>query len=179
VPPPLSVLSQLFVTERHRQRTNSSVAVAGFSVPALSELEAAEGIEPLLASNMRHGFLPTRVSSQGLVRYGFSECSVEQEEALLGVLYQALRREAVKGGWGTVGTVSEACERMRGRGLEPAVVIQPEPKDDTLPVFSGPLPEGSSLVVAKPEAAGVYTRVGGYVGILVYRIDSAFVVVEP
>lgn len=169
-----TVLSQLFVTERHRPKADD----VGFSVPAISEIDVEGEIEPLLASNMRNSFLRTHVSSHGTVRYGYSECPLEQEGALLGVFYRILSREASED-WGTVRTVAEACDRMKRAGLTPAVVVQPEPVDDSLPVLTANIPEGCSLVVAKPEQAGIYTRIGEYVGILAYRIDSAFVAVEP
>jgi hypothetical protein len=174
--PVFSALSQLFTVERHRPRAGE----VGFSVPAITEIDVADGdIEPLLATNMRGGFLRTRVSRAGTARYGYSECALDQEPALFRVFYQTLVREAEREGWGTVRTVSEACELMTLRGVRPAVVVAPEALETGLRCLVSELPPGAALVSAGPVASGVYTRIGNYVGILAYRVDKVFVVVVP
>ena len=176
----LSILSQLFVVERHRPRAGD----VGHSVPALSEIEVAEGaqIEPLLVTNMRGTFLPTRVAKEGYIRHGYSECPPDQEGELLKELYRVLRAQ----GWGNVApTLTAACAIMDAHGLTPKTMVQsselPSDYEDGCGVKvwgSDHLPLGSALVVASPEAAGTYTRIGNHVGVVIQRADQTFVVVD-
>jgi hypothetical protein len=178
-PPPLprfSTLAQIFLTERHRQRAGN----VGYSLPAFSEIEAAPDIEPLLATNMKGTFLRTRLSSLGHARFGFSEIDVAQEAVLLLELHRVLVAQAAKEGWrNVVSTVPEALSRMREFGIKPSVLLAAAPEVEGIqgvPVAC--FPEGVALVVGPAEAVGLHTRIGAHVGILAYRVSTAFVAVQ-
>jgi len=176
----LSVLSQLFVVERHRPRAGA----VGFSVPALGEMEVIDeaNVEPLLVTNMRGTFVRTRVASGGYVRYGFSECPIDQELDLLKEFFRVLNREGVRYDWSnTTGSIPEAIEKMTQNGLVPKSLVVPfdfkiEEKFKELRIFSLDLP-GKALLVAQPQVAGYYTRTGEYVGISAQQVNAAFILV--
>ena len=174
--PRFSVLAQVFLTERHRQRAGH----VGFSLPAFSEIEASPDIEPLLATNMKGTFLRTRVSSFGHARFGFSEMEVSNEPLLLLELHRVLVVQASKEGWhNVVSTVPEALSRMSEFGIKPSVVLSAGPEVEDVRGLPVAFPEGVALVVGPAEAVGLHTRIGGHVGILAYRVSTAFVAVQP
>lgn len=178
----LSLLSHVFVTERHRPRAGQ----VGFAVPAFSEIDVGEDdIEPLLATNMRGTFLRTRVSLHRQARFGFSECGLAQEEALLREFHRVLVETAAHENWTNVtSSIPDALERMQSFGTPPKLVLLPasssdfEPPAGVLPMLIG-LPEGTALVVASPHLAGLHTRIGDHVGILAQRVNMTFVAVVP
>ena len=178
----LSLLAHIFVTERHRPRAGQ----VGFSVPAFSEIDVGEdNIEPLLATNMRGTFLRTRVSLHRRARFGFSECGLAQEGALLRDFHRVLVETAAHEHWdNVVSSIPEALERMQGFGTAPKLVLLPESSSDfepppgVLPLLIG-LSHGTALVVAAPNLAGLHTRIGDHVGILAQRVNMTFVAVMP
>jgi len=173
----LSILSQLFITERHRQRA----ANVGFSLPALLEHDTRDpDIEPLLATNMGGMFLRTRVSSTGCARSGFSECPLDNEPALLHEFCRVLIAEGEREAWGnTVSTVSEGLDKVQRAGLTPTALVsvskQPEVPEG-LRAFTSELP-CEALIAAQPGVTGLYTRIGDHVSILAQKVSTAFVVV--
>jgi len=171
-----SVLSQLFITERHRQRA----ANVGFSLPALLEHDVQASVEPLLATNMRGTFLRTRVSRTGSVRSGFSECPIDKEPELLREFWNVLIKEGEQEGWdNTAPTVEEALEKLRKAGLTPKTLVVASDLDgapEGLRVLKSELP-GGALAAAEPEVTGIYTRVGDHVSIMAQRVNVALVVV--
>jgi hypothetical protein len=195
-----SVLQRILYPERYQQRA----AQTGFSTPVLQEIRLGEDALPLLASNMRGGFVPTRRSSEGNVRYGFSHCPLEDEPRLFESLFDALVTQSVKGRWGNrAATVSEGLARCRERGLQPRFIVIPDallPEvvgaslslDDAykaqrtrgyatviedMQVLLADLPSGNALVSISPREVGCYTRVGDHLGILVQRVDRNLVMV--
>ena len=176
----LSLLSHVFVTERHRPRAGQ----VGFAVPAFSEIDVGEdNIEPLLATNMRGTFLRTRVSLHRQARFGFSECGLAQEGALLREFHRVLVATAANENWTNVtSSIPEALERMQSFGTAPKLVLLPanssdfEPPAGVLPMLID-LPDGAALVVASPQLAGLHTRIGDHVGILAQRVNMTFVAV--
>jgi hypothetical protein len=197
----LSALACIFTTERRRQRQ----AAVGFSVPAMGEVRVPEDAMPLLASNMRGTFLPTRRSGAGIGRYGFSPCRVEEEPLALSALYQALTELSTREGWANrCSDLTQAIERLRSSGFEPRSMVIPEQtlRDvcgpdcdleaarrsmavqghvavvDGIRVLLSNLPGGAALVCAAPEVVGLYTRVGDHLGVLVQRVDRAIMVVR-
>jgi len=169
----------MFVTERHRLRASN----VGHSMPLASEIDVQDrSIEPLFITTTRGTFLKSRVSRAGYVRFGFSECPLEQEPALVREFHRVLGATAQASGWGCcAATVDDALKLMRGRGVKPChAVAGPwlEAPDDVKVLDAG-FPEGVALVLPEPSAAGLHTRVGDYVGILAYRVDRCFVAVSP
>jgi hypothetical protein len=175
----------------------------GFSLPAFGEQLLEENVEPLLVTNMRNEFVQTRMSRDGYVRYGFSECPLEKEEELFLKFFETLICEGRKNGWeNTTPTLSLALERMSQNGISPtclameinsneeisSIVFAKTP--DTPPplvtkygvkrVFiAASLPKPTALLVAQAPFAGVYNRIGDHVGILAQHADKAFIAVLP
>jgi hypothetical protein len=204
-----TVLGRLFVPERRNMRMpeklQASIRSGVSSRPALNELEVPDDVEPLLSTNAARQFVQTRRSSvRGTARYGFSEVPVDEEEQLVIELYMSLLDFSLKNQWGNrCNSVTEAVTRLRGLGLEPALLVVPEsvlpdicgpdfdPKwasqmmkaqgyvatVDDMQVMTADLPPGAALVSTHPEFAGLYTRVGDYLGLMIQRADRAIMVV--
>lgn len=198
-----SALSRILLTDRRRQR--QAAVGAGFSVPAMGEIKASEDVVPLLASNMRQTFVPTRRSVEGFARYGFSPCPVEEEPRVLSELYRVLLELSTREGWANrCSGLPQAIERLRSAGLEPRSMVIPVqtlrdvcgPDQDLeaaqrsmaikghvavvdgIQVLLSNLPQGAALVCAAPEVVGLYTRVGDHLGVLVQRVNRAIMVVR-
>lgn len=171
-------LSRIFIPERHRQRA----APVGFSVPAMSEVFLESEAQPLLASNMRNGFVLTRLSRDGVGRMGFSECPVADEDDLLVALVAALRATILRECWSNkTSSIEDGMSLLPKLGYEPrAVVVAPETeiKLSGVEVMACKGLGKTSLVLASPQHTGFYARVGDYVGILAQKVNRAFVVVE-
>lgn len=177
----LTILSHLFVTERHRLKAGD----VGHSVPLLSEIDVTDrDIEPLLVSSARGTFLPTKVSQRGYARFGFNHCTPAQELGLLVEFHRVLIERSRACNWGNVASDMETgLDIMRGSNLSPVFILMP--KEDPPPSIEGvvvlncPLPSGSALISTLPEITGLHTRVGDYVGIMAKRVDRSFVAVSP
>lgn len=175
-----TTLSRIFVTERHRQRA----AEVGFSVPAFSEFGVSSDTQPFLATNMRGTWLRTRLSVGGQARFGFSECSLDQESILLKEFYRVLVEASENENWtNKASTVEEGIVVMRRLGYEPKFVVSADksgvtevPTNGLMQLYTE-LPEGAALITAHPQHTGYYTRVGEHLGVLAHRVDRAFVVV--
>ncbi len=197
----VTIFAHLLVTERYRQRAARS---SGFAIPALQEIDLPAGasVSPVLATNMRGKFLPTRCSSDHRIRYGFSNCSLEEEPLLLRELHSTLSTLSTKEKWGNrCSSRPEAIQKMLANGLQPKTLLLPEEQlpegskveeareqmrlyghaaidVDGMKVLLAPLPSGTSMVVAAPSEAGLYTRVGNYLGLLITRVDRSIMLVE-
>jgi hypothetical protein len=176
----LSILSQLFVVENHTIKAGQT----NLAIPFLGELDISSGkeVEPLLVTNMRRSFSRTKVAKAGYARYGFFECSVDEEVVLLNKFCSALIQEGVNENWSnTAKTILKAIETMKSKGVEPKIVVKPKGAelgftDKSLRVLSV---EGfeNVLVSTQPWLAGYYIRSGDYVGVLAQQVDKLFCVV--
>jgi hypothetical protein len=157
-------------------------------VPLLSQVDLdpreIKTITPLLVTNARFTFMRTEVSKNGYARFGFTECPVDREEGLLLEFHRVLVAESSRNGWGcSVPSFQEGLVRMKTVGATPKFVVMS--KEEPLPVPDGliPLtcgfPPGVALISVRPEDAGLYTRVGDYVGVMAKRVNLAFVAVIP
>lgn len=184
---PFSALSHLLSVERHRQRINRSVMAAGFAKPALGEIHIEKADEaPMLATNMRGTFLVTRKSREGVARYGFSTCPVEQEPVLATELARVLWDLSYAYEWGIrCRGVLQAVESFHAQGLNPRTLVVSSilarevlGQDDLPPeglvgtvdkmqVMVTDLPEDVAIVALAPAHAGVCVRVGDDIGLLV------------
>lgn len=175
----LTLLSQMFVTERHRLRAGN----VGHSMPLASEVDTNDrSIEPLMITTTRGTFLQSRVSRGGYARFGFSECTGDQEATLVREFHRMLVSRSKLNGWSCVAAgVGEAMGLMRGKGVKPChLVAGPWLKAaEDVKVLDAGFPDGVALLAADPSVAGLHTRVGDYVGILAYRVDRCFVAVTP
>ncbi len=194
-----TALERMLKTERLRQR---AARMGGFSVPAMNEVGMEAVNAPLLATNMKGTFLPTRPSRDGVARYGFSHVPVATDDALLAELHRSLSVLSEREGWSNrCKSVLEALQRMQGFGLEPkTIVVGPArlaevsdiaPEDaraamrdnrevatfEGATVLLADLSGTSAFVCAAPPLVGYYTRVGEHLGILLQRVNQTLVVV--
>lgn len=175
----LTPLSQLFVTERHRLRAGN----VGHSVPLASEIDLDDpALEPLMVTTTRGTFIQSRVAKGGYLRFGFSECPLDREGALvLGLHRQLVAHSEVSC---VVATPEQAAAQMRLNGETPFhLAAGPWIEADEIGgarVLDIGLPQGIALLMASPAKAGLHTRIGDYVGVLAFRVNRAFVaVVSP
>ena len=182
----VSFLDRMLLPERHHQRLAKSGGES-LTVPALSELKVDADVEPLLVTNMRGTFVPTKRSMGGIARYGFSEVSIEAEGTIVNELHRVLLLQATTLGWpNRCKTPLEGIARLKGLGFEPKFVVVSsedvcgsQSEADTMDrltlfqghvaemedvqVLVGDLPKGKAFVTAAPALVGVYTRVGDHV----------------
>lgn len=187
----LSILAHLLVTERHRQR---AAPAGGFSVPFMSERKVPQDAEPLLVTNARGGFVPTRRSREGVARFGFSACPLESEPILLGRLYDALQGLSGASGWANrFNTTAAAIEFMRSSPYKPKNLVISENlvsqfttdesgglvgNVDGIRVLSANLPLDSAILFTASPALGVYVRIGDYLGLQFYNVRQTVTVIK-
>lgn len=188
----LSVLSHLLLTERHRPRAARG---GGFSVPAMMEREAPGEVDPVVVSNTRGDFVQTRKTSEGLYRFAFFPCPIEEEGKTLAHLFQTLWAMSTTSKWSNrYQDVREALKAMKASPIEPKTVVLPKGLAETfagqalpdgrvlvvegLHVLVAPLPERSAIVAAQPTRLGVYTRVGDRVGLQLYNVPQTLMLVQ-
>lgn len=195
-----TALERLLTTERLRQRAAPN---GGFSVPALHEVSLTGDVNPLLASNMKGSFLPTKVSAKGLARYGFSHIPVGADDVLLRELHRTLYALSIQENWtNRCKSIREAQERLQSFSLEvKTLIVGPSRLAEIAPglslqdawaemrrnsavaiveditVLLADLPEGAALVATAPSLVGSYTRVGSYLGVLLRSVHRNIVVV--
>ena len=190
-----TALERMFFTERLQRRA------ANHSTPLLHERSFDEKAGPFLVTNMRGDFVPTKRSSQGIVRCGFYPGTPEEDELLLGRLYQSILARTTDF---RCSTVAEATGRVQSAGFAPRTVVLPassiqavcqvDPEEawvimgrqgyvtrveETQILVSKTLPEGAALVATAPAMAGIYVRAGDYVGVMACLADRALVAVAP
>jgi hypothetical protein len=183
---PFSVFSHLFLVERARQRIKRSATAAGFATPALGEIDInATDTDPLLATNMRGTFLLTRKTPNGIARYGFSPCFIEEEGVLATELAIRLWDGSETCGWDIrCKSVPEAVESFGQASLEPRTLVvsaalargilgqeAPVPEGlagtvNRMQVLVTSLPETVALVALAPVSAGLCVRMGDSIGII-------------
>lgn len=187
-----TVLERILVPERRRPRSGRT----GFAIPALEETSVSETSGPYLATNMRGMFVAPRRSTAGMVRYGFSPCTVEEEPLLLRELVRVLSSspknrceslpEAIRR---TVNpkflTLSEpTLRKIVGPTYDSEVFRKSMSQQGSVTVVEGmqvllaDLPEDTALVSTSPADLGMYTRIRDYVGLLLQHVDRAIMVVE-
>lgn len=185
-----SIFSYLLVAERLRPRADSG---AGFSVPALSERGVGDGLDPILVTNARREFRVTRKNREGMARFGFSLCTLEQEPSLLVDLIRQVVTLSTQGGWANrFESVGGAIESMRASRFKPKNLVLPSGvigrftnedgvhhgKVEGIQLLSTDLPNKFAILVADAPALGVYTRVGDYIGLQLYNVDKTLAVIE-
>ena len=194
-----TALERLLVTERHRRQANEST-FTGFAVPAISERTLDAGVEPLAVSDARGNLVTTKQSrARGVARYGFFNCTTEEEGPLLPRFFEALWGMSVTNGWGNRCTsMAEAAAKMR---LEPRSIVVPyglvekvssltRAESDRLMALQGyiscgeqqvlvaDLPEGHAIIAAAPPLLGFYTRIDDCLGLLLTRVDQTLFLVR-
>lgn len=199
---PYAALERMLKTERYRQR---AAARGGFSTPGLCFTAVPADCMPLIATNMRGTFLPTRRNADGLAPFGFSYSPLGEEGVLLNELHRVIWDFSVRANWRNRCTaVSEAVDRLRSQGVEPKSLVVSEGQlarvlgadfnletarqsmatqgyvtvVDGMQVLLSDLSDGSALVAGPPPALGIYTRVGDHLGLLLQRVDRVVMVVR-
>lgn len=191
-----TALERLLAPERLHQRAGK----VGHSIPALQERPSTPENAPFVVTNMRGGFLSTRLSSTGVVRFGFSSVPLGQDDQLLLPLHQAisaLSREQ------RCISIEQATQRLLLNGLTPRTIVLPVSwlpeicgadfdvtqaqqlmgtqgyviKIDEVQVLVADLPPDKAFVATLPALVGVYTRIADYLGVLIFQADKTIVAV--
>lgn len=201
----MTALERMLIPEREPRRAAETSQV-GFAVPGLLERTLEVDQEPLLATDMRGSFVPTRVSRiRKIARCGLSECLPEDEAGLLAELWRVAWGLSVEQGWYNRCTnLAEAAGLMRAQGYEPRSVVIPyslvheasgqalnrEEADNLMfaqgyiaevngvQILAADLPERKSLMVASPALAGFYTRVDDRLGVLLTRVNRTLFLID-
>jgi hypothetical protein len=189
-------LERMLVAVRIKQRA----ANTGFATPALEERPVSKEDGPFLVTNMRGSFLPTRLSSAGTVRFGFSPVPLTADDKLLVTLHRTISAQFPEK---RCTSIEEATTRLLAQGLEARTLVLPESwlpeicgpdldvtaaretmakqgyvtKIDDLQVLVADLPPEMAFVAAAPALVGVYTRIADFLGVLIFRADRAIVAV--
>lgn len=189
-----TALERLLQTERFRQR---AARLGGFAIPAMNVVPLTADAAPLLATNMKGTFLPTRLSREGTARYGFSHVPVGTDDTLLRELHRILAGQSNR-----CKTITEALQRLQGNGFEPKTLVVGEgllsevvprltPTEawaamqaksevgsvDGLTILLADLPGKAALVATLPNLVGYYTRTGDYLGVLIRQFHQTVMVV--
>lgn len=197
-----SAFEGLLAIERIRRRAARD---GGFALPVMQELQVGLDEHPFLVSNSASEFLQPVVSSEGVLRYGFSPCTVEDESKMLLTLWKTIWQLSETNGWSNRCTsLTEALAKMSGFGLEPKTLLVPlltlsqmcgqeitledaqkitvgqgfvTKVDDMKVLFSG-LPEDLILVGTTPALVGTYTRVDDYLGLVLRQVNRSVMLVQ-
>jgi hypothetical protein len=164
----------------------------------MHEEEVEKDAAPVIVTNSRGLFIQGRISSEGVLRCAFFECPVEEEGLIMAALHRSLIELSSQPEWPVrCNTIQDAVGRLQAAGSEPRSIVLPstslpsltglDPEHvpqqgyvttvDGVRTFTSDLPEGSALVFGAPLLAGVYTRVGDYVGVAILRADRAVMAV--
>jgi len=188
--------------ERKRRQASAS---GGFALPVMLQDLVDERDEPLLVSNMRGDFLMGKRSKDGLARFAFFPCALEQEGEVLRQLCRTLTRISVASEWSNrCRSVQEATTFMVGQGLEPRMLVAPfsllekacgvdvgEDEAENLMLAQGhiaevdgvrlvtttSLPDGTAILAAAPSIVGTYFRVDDQLGIMVRQASRSIALV--
>lgn len=196
-----SAFEGFILSERTRRRQGWDGA---FAIPAFSERTVDNTDQPFLVTNARRSFVQPSVKD-GIVRYGFSECDLEDEQHLLAEFWRLLWKTSVDYGWeNRCSSIVEAKDRLVSFGLEPRTLIVPLitlskvcgqeislddarklivaqgyiAEVDGIRVLFSYLPEGQMILSAAPPLVGAYTRIDGHIGMIFRRVDQTVVLIN-
>lgn len=186
-----SVLDRFLVTDRIRPRY--AKGGIGMARPILLEHSFDNPPSSLLATNLCGDFVPTKLSSSGIARFAFFECTVRGETAVLRRLFKQISTRKRD--------VESAKKYMSDLGRTPSKLLVPSDLMDDfqdgysdeeiryltasgkgvakvydLPAIVADIK--SPVVISEPSSAGIYVRSGDYLGLLICNIESSFVVVD-
>lgn len=197
-----SAFEGFLIPDRARRRMGSD---GNFLRPAYLEKAEYRGDEPFFVTNARRSFVQTVISHDGTVRYGFSECDLEDEQHLMAEFYRILWKTSVDMGWDNrCSSIAEAKAKLLGYGLEPRTLIVPLVRlsqicgqeitlDDArklivaqgyiaevdgIRVLFSYLPEGQMIMAIAPTLVGVYTRADDHIGLLLRKVNQSVVLIN-
>jgi len=198
-----SAFESFLVPERSRRKAARD---GGFAIPAFLERVMAPSDQPFLATNARRGFVhPGLRLGDGMVRYGFSKCPLEEESDLLAVFFRSLWATSERSGWlNRCTNITAAKQILEDYGLLPRSLIVSFPKlremcgqgmtidearkltlaqgcvteVDGIRVLFSELPEGQMILGTAPPMVGLYTRIDDHVGLLLRKVNQSVVLIN-
>jgi hypothetical protein len=197
-----SAFEGFLVPERLRRK---AAREGGFAIPAMQERPMGVVDTPLLVTNARRSFVQAVPSREHVVRYGFSECPLEDESNLLGEFYRILWSTSETQGWvNRCKTIAQAKQILESFGLLPRTLLVPfatlhkvcgqeisldearkltvsqgcVAEVDGLKVLFSDLCEGQLILGTSPPLVGVYTRIDDHVGLVFRKIDQSVVLIN-
>lgn len=177
----------------------------GFAIPAYTERSVDPSDQPFLVTNARRAFIQPGVSREGVVRFGYSECDLEDEHHLLAEFYRSLWKLSVESGWGNrCSSIAQAKAHLESHGLQARTLLVPLvtirqlcgqeisledarnlivaqgyiTEVDGLRLLFSYLPEGQMIMGTSPPLVGVYTRIDDHIGMLLRKIDQSVVLIN-
>jgi hypothetical protein len=159
----------------------------------MSERGVSDGLDPILVTNARRGFVLTKKNREGMARFGFSPCTLEEEPLVLRSLVQHIVSMSIARGWNNrFDSVGGAIDFMQGSKFKPKNLVLPRGvinrftdsdgvqigKVNGLQLLSTDLPEKTAILMTNAPALGVYVRVGDYIGLQLYNVDQTIAVIE-
>jgi len=159
----------------------------------MSERGVTDGLDPILVTNARRGFVVTKKNREGMARFGFSPCTLEEEPLVLNSLVSCLLSLSIAHSWkNRFDSVGAAVDFMQGSRFKPKNLVLPRGvlsrftdsdwvnlgKVNGLQLLSSDLPEKTAILMADAPALGVYVRVGDYIGLQLYNVDQTVVIIE-
>ncbi len=199
----LSVLERLLSVDLHRPKM---VDVGVFTSPVAIKFPSGPEEGPWVTSLSTGKFTRTRPNKEGDVGQAFVLVPPDQEDSLLGELFQTLWRVSSMEGWtNRCSSIGEAVQRMLAFGLQPKTLTVPfatlreivgteltEEDADRLTLAKGFVTEVSGIQVISARQAigkntailstarplvGHYTRVREHVGVTILQADRSLVLV--
>lgn len=197
----VSAFEGLLVPERVRRK---AAREGGFAVPVFQE-RVVDDCGPFLASNAKGSFLQPTLSSDNRIRYGFSECPIDQEANLLVEYLRVLWDISSRFSWSNRCSGLAQAHRLLGvSGYEPRTLLVSRAKvskiggeqlaeEDVAKIILGQghltevegvrvlpvsIPEEWMLLATAAPLVGFYTRVDNYLGLLFQRINQTVVLIR-
>jgi hypothetical protein len=187
----MTPLSQILTPERIQKKTAKSASGSllgpDLTIPLLGEQHFGPTTQPaLLVTNARGEFVLSKVSKEGVGRYGFSEVDLEDEGDLLYRLYMTGAKYSAQFKWGNLSRTPEVGTALLASfGYDPKCVILSSadhaeaPKQNGLVIILADLPKGAAIISTLPSLVGIYARSGDYVGIQIVNPHQTMVFVCP
>lgn len=178
------LLEVLSSGEGASSQLQSSMGSGRSARPLLNEIALSDNDGPFLATNAASTFVLTRRSStRGVVRYGFSKVPLDEESHLIPELYMSLLSISWVERWqNRCNTIRDGVSRMVRNSLEPLNLMVSKESEEKLnlpniKVIPSDLAPGCALLTASRSLSGLYSRVGDYLGVMVLRADTAWMVI--
>lgn len=178
-------LERFLAPTRHRSRAAVGV---GSAVPLMVEIPVERSCTHFLVTDTRGRIIPTRATKDGMVRVGMSTAPIGEETSILEQVVQDLPTR--------FSTWEKAVNYLATQGHQARSIVMSEAdyasafEEGVLPVsldeakssmsmrgyvsvtndvqlLLASLPKGAGLVAELPAMAGVYLRVGDFLGVLV------------
>jgi len=179
-----------------------------FTPPVMIKFPSEVDQGPWITSNTKGRLVLTRRDQDGLIGQAFTECPLEQEDAILLELFQTIVSFRNNFKWGNVcPTIEEASNRMVQFGLEPRTLIVPfctlneivgldlSPEEaEMLTLTKGcvaevegvrvlsareALPAGHAILGTLPALVGMYTRIYDHLALTFTQANKAIILVSP